>query len=109
MRVDDSINSERAKAIEALEEELERLGRFTEEFASFARLRPPERREGDLVRLVADFVETYHDAWDNLRFVQEGDETVSVPFDRDMLRQVLAYLCDNSSRAIGMTVPRLCW
>jgi signal transduction histidine kinase len=89
------------QALDALGFELERLGRFTEEFASFARLRPPELRRENLSRLVHDFVDTYSAAWQNLKLEPTGDESVEVAIDRDMMRQVLVNLCDNSSRALG--------
>jgi len=88
-------------AIDALGGELERLGRFTEEFASFARLRPPELRRENLAQLVGDFVDTYGVAWQNLRLEILGDASAVAAIDRDMLRQVLVNLCDNSSKALG--------
>jgi nitrogen fixation/metabolism regulation signal transduction histidine kinase len=91
----------REEAFDALGFELERLGRFTEEFASFARLRPPELKRENLGRLIHDFVETYAEAWQNLKLEPGGNGEVEVAIDRDMMRQVLANLCDNSSRALG--------
>jgi two-component system C4-dicarboxylate transport sensor histidine kinase DctB len=88
-------------AIEGLGFELERLGRFTEEFASFARLRPPEPRRGNLGALVREFVATYEGAWPNVSFEVDIEEEVEVDIDRDMIRQVLANLCDNSAKALG--------
>jgi signal transduction histidine kinase len=88
-------------AIEGLGFELERLGRFTEEFGSFARLRPPEPRRGDLGALVREFVATYEGAWPNVSFEVDIKQEVEVDIDRDMIRQVLANLCDNSAKALG--------
>lgn len=92
-------------AVEGLDTELERLGRFTEEFASFARLRPPALERQELGDLIEEFVAGYRDAWPNLRLEldapAEGGTELCVEVDRGMLRQVLANLCDNSAKALG--------
>ncbi len=88
-------------AVEGLDLDLERLGRFTEEFASFARLRPPELERHEFGKLVAEFVGAYRGAWQNLRLELERKENLWVEVDRGMIRQVLANLCDNSSKALG--------
>ena len=88
-------------AIANLETELERLGGFTEQFASFARLRPPEPRRQDLAELVGEFVATYEGAWPGLRLELAAEPGLVAAVDRDMIRQVLANLCDNSSKALG--------
>jgi len=100
-RVEPEGRKELGTALEGLGFELERLGRFTEEFASFARLRPPELVRQDLGSLVAEFVDTYEGAWPNLRFELGDSEGIDVEIDRDMIRQVLANLCDNSSKALS--------
>lgn len=87
--------------IDNLAIELERLGGFTEQFASFARLRPPEPMPQNLGALVGEFVATYEGAWPNLNLELGGDRQLEVAVDRDMIRQVLANLCDNSSKAVG--------
>lgn len=82
-------------------EELERLGKFTQQFTSFARLPQPRPAVHDLGAVVAEFAETFAAAWPNLaiRFEPPG-QPLPVALDRDMLRQVLVNLCDNSSLAI---------
>ncbi len=86
-------------------QELERLGRFTREFTSFARLPRPELEVRDLAVLVADFVATFESAWSNLELISTPPEHVQQSFeavlDRDMIRRVLVNLCDNSSLALG--------
>ena len=47
-------------------EELERLGRFTQQFTSFARLPQPRPQVHDLGRVVEEFVATFAAAWPNL-------------------------------------------
>jgi nitrogen fixation/metabolism regulation signal transduction histidine kinase len=83
-------------------QEIERLGAFTRQFTSFARLPRPEKRRWDLARLLDDFVTTFALAWPNLALVFAlPAEPVEAEADRDMLRQVLVNLCDNSSLALG--------
>ena len=82
-------------------EELERLGRFTQQFTSFARIPSPRPQVHDLGKVVEEFVGTFAAAWPNLelRFEAPG-HPLPAALDRDMLRQVLVNLCDNSSLAI---------
>lgn len=82
-------------------EELERLGKFTQQFTSFARLPQPRRAVHDLGQVVEEFVGTFAAAWPNLalRFEAPG-RPLPTSLDRDMLRQVLVNLCDNSSLAL---------
>jgi signal transduction histidine kinase len=85
-------------------EELERLGRFTQQFTSFARLPQPRLQAHDLGAVVAEFVATFAAAWPDLtlRFVPPAGPLVAA-LDRDMLRQVLVNLCDNSALALRAT------
>lgn len=82
-------------------EELERLGRFTQEFTSFARLPQPHLDVHDLSRVVEEFVGTFALAWPDLtlRFEPPG-KALGVAMDRGMLRQALVNLCDNSALAL---------
>jgi two-component system nitrogen regulation sensor histidine kinase NtrY len=82
-------------------EELERLGRFTQQFTSFARLPQPRPAVHDLGAVVEEFVGTFAAAWPNLalRFEPAG-RPLPASLDRDMLRQVLVNLCDNSALAV---------
>lgn len=82
-------------------EELERLGRFTQQFTSFARIPQPRPQIHDLGKVVEEFVTTFAAAWPDLdlRFEPPG-KPLPAALDRDMLRQVLVNLCDNSSLAI---------
>jgi signal transduction histidine kinase len=87
-------------AAASVDEELERLGRFTQQFTSFARLPQPRPAVHDLGTVVEEFVGTFAAAWPNLtlRFEPPG-RPLPASLDRDMLRQVLVNLCDNSSHA----------
>ena len=106
---------------ESVLEELDRLGRFTQAFTSFARLPKPRLCRGDLGAFVAEFAATFGSAWPNLVLVAAAapaapgpgpPRAVAAPaaadrdppclsFDRDLLRQVLVNLCDNSSQALA--------
>lgn len=99
-------------AVRSVRQELERLGRFTREFTSFARLPRPSLGQVDLAELVSAFVDAFAGAWDNLRLelpASDGDGAIEpgprVLADRDMLRQVLVNLCDNSSLALASREP----
>ena len=82
-------------------EELERLGKFTQQFNSFARLPQPRPAVHDLGAVVAEFAETFAGAWPNLQLrCERPAHPLPAALDRDMLRQVLVNLCDNSSLAI---------
>jgi signal transduction histidine kinase len=96
------------QAAESAAQELERLGRFTQEFTTFARLPRPRREPRDLAALIAEFVATFGSAWPNLELELEppegeggATEETRAEVDRDMLRQVLVNLCDNSAHAAG--------
>ncbi len=87
-------------------QELERLGRFTQDFTSFARVPRPELEVRDLATLAADFTTTFESAWPNLELRLKPDPPGPGPsftavLDRDMIRRVLVNLCDNSSLAKG--------
>ncbi len=114
-------------------EELDRLGRFTQAFTSFARLPKPRLCGDDLGAFVAEFAATFGSAWPNLILVTAAAPAAPGPgpplpaapgpgpplpaaappaahrgpprlsFDRDLLRQVLVNLCDNSSQALAAT------
>lgn len=91
------------QAAQSAAQELERLGRFASAFTSFGRLPRPRPALCDLSALVGEFAATFEAAWPNLELVVEAGsppEELSVKADRDLLRQVLVNLCDNSSLAL---------
>jgi two-component system, NtrC family, nitrogen regulation sensor histidine kinase NtrY len=132
---------ESLRLADSVREELDRLGRFTQAFTSFARLPKPRLRRDDLGAFVAEFAATFGSAWPNLVLVAAaapaaprrgpslpaasgpGPPLPAAPgpgpplpaaappaahrgpprssFDRDLLRQVLVNLCDNSSQALA--------
>ncbi len=92
------------KAARSALQELDNLGAFTRRFTSFAKLPRPELKARDLGELAAEFVATYHAAWPGLALeLAAPAESTAVPVavDRDMIRQVLVNLCDNSALAVG--------
>jgi two-component system nitrogen regulation sensor histidine kinase NtrY len=102
---DPADNQEEARqAALSVGEELERLGRFTQQFTSFARLSLPRPAVHDLGPVVEEFATTFAAAWPNLtlRYEPPG-KPLPAALDRDMLRQVLVNLCDNSALALRLT------
>ncbi|HET9766957.1 MAG TPA: HAMP domain-containing sensor histidine kinase [Thermoanaerobaculia bacterium] len=93
--------AELARLQESLGQELDRLGTFTQRFASFARLPQPTLVRHDLARLVAELVDLFAAAWPELdvRFVHPS-RVVEAMVDPEMLRQVLVNLGDNSALAL---------
>jgi len=82
-------------------QELDRLAKFSHAFTSFARLPKPNRLALDLGGLLREFTATFGSAWPNLRLTLSAPEGLVVRVDREMFRQVLVNLCDNSSLAMG--------
>lgn len=94
-------NGALVQAGRGVEQEIDRLVRFTDQFHSFARLPRPELMQQDLRALLEDVVSTYEAAWRNLVLQVEPGPNAVVAVDRDLLRQVVVNLCDNSSHALG--------
>ncbi len=93
---------------ESVLQDLDRLGRFTHAFTSFARLPRPRLERHDLAAFLAEFVTHFGGAWPNLALVVEtaAPPPAVAAFDRDMLRQVLVNLCDNGSQALAAAPGR---
>lgn len=88
------------RAADSVFEELDRLGRFTREFSSFAVMARPEPKREELNALLDEFCTTFANAWTNLTLRWNRGPDVFVNVDRDLLRQVLANLCANSAHAV---------
>lgn len=95
----------------SLGQELERLAAFTRSFTSFARLPRPRPSRQNLGEVASEFVGTFAQAWPNLSLGCEPPPAPSRAFevevDREMLRQVLVNLCDNSSHAVADRTGRV--
>jgi signal transduction histidine kinase len=86
---------------ESVEQELERLGRFTQGFTSFARLPQPALARCDLSHFVCEFVALFAAGWPGLTLRFEPPAAAPPAMvDPEMLRQVLVNLCDNSALAL---------
>jgi two-component system nitrogen regulation sensor histidine kinase NtrY len=90
---------ETRQTADSLGEELDRLGRFTRDLTSFARLPSPRLEIHDLGATVAEFAATFAQAWPlELGFVPP-DGPLRAAVDRELLRQALVNLCDNAAQA----------
>ena len=89
------------QATESAIQELDRLVEFSRAFTSFARLPRPELVDRDLGALLEEFTTTFASVWPNLQLDLSAPAGLRVRVDREMLRQVLVNLCDNSSLAVG--------
>lgn len=95
----------RGPEAESVLEELDRLGRFTQRFASFAQLPRPARVRQDLAVVVAEFVQLFGGAWPGLTLTgPPAAGTWEAAVDGEMIRQVLVNLCDNSAHAAARSV-----
>jgi nitrogen fixation/metabolism regulation signal transduction histidine kinase len=92
------------QTVESLSEELDRLGRFTREFTSFARLPKPRLEVHDLGAVVSEFASTFDLAWPSLALRVSATGQLLATVDRELLRQTLVNLCDNSAHAQARTV-----
>ncbi len=82
-------------------QEIDRLGAFARRFTSFARLPKAQLEPVDLGAEAMIFLDSFGAAWSNLDFDLEAAQGIAVALDREMMRQVLTNLCDNSSRSLG--------
>lgn len=103
-RLREMVNGDVRQAVESLGEELDRLGRFTREFTSFARLPKPRAEVHDLGAVVSEFASTFDLAWPSLALRVSAPGEFPARIDRELLRQTLVNLCDNSAHARARTV-----
>lgn len=96
------LDEEARRGVDSVAEDLDRLARFAREFTSFARLPEPRLAPVDLDELGRELAETFARAWPNLTLETRGEPGRHwAQGDREMLRQVLVNLLDNSARALG--------
>ncbi|HWN41698.1 MAG TPA: HAMP domain-containing sensor histidine kinase [Thermoanaerobaculia bacterium] len=103
-RLRELVSGESRQTVESLGEELDRLGRFTREFTSFARLPKPRLEVHDLGAVVSEFASTCDLAWPSLALRVSATGQLLAAVDRELLRQTLVNLCDNSAHAQARTV-----
>ena len=102
---EDGSTEDAAAAAQSVRQELDRLGRFTQEFTSFARLPRPSFSPLDLDRMMGEFVQIFDAAWPKLELVYAPSPVPTVDADQDQLRQVLVNLCDNAALALESNPP----
>jgi signal transduction histidine kinase len=93
-----------ATLIESVVEELDRLARYTRQYASFGALGEPVLRTERLDRMVDEFCTTFAAAWPGVALRIDDAAASEVCADRDLVRQVLVNLCANSARAGAKTI-----
>jgi signal transduction histidine kinase len=98
------VNGDGRQTVDSLGEELDRLGRFTREFTSFARLPRPRLEVHDLGAVVSEFASTFDLAWPSLTLRVSAPGQLPAAVDRELLRQTLVNLCDNSAHARAKNV-----
>ncbi|HEX6096191.1 MAG TPA: ATP-binding protein [Thermoanaerobaculia bacterium] len=110
LEVDDFVNTVAARepslaaaatqAQVSIHEELDRLREFTRQFTSFGRIGQPRLRVDDVRDVLDEFISTFSGAWPSLTLTLERtDCDCTASLDREMFRQVLVNLCNNSSLA----------
>ncbi len=88
------------QAQSSIHEELDRLRDFTRQFTSFARVGEPKLAMHDLRDALEEFRNTFAGAWPGLTLVLEQTSCdCTVRIDKEMFRQVLVNLCNNSALA----------
>lgn len=84
----------------SIHEELDRLREFTRQFTSFGRIGQPRRKVDDVRAVLQEFIITFAGAWPLLTLALEPtDCDCTAAVDRELFRQVLVNLCNNSSLA----------
>ena len=95
-----SLAAAAAQAQTSIHEELDRLREFTREFTSFGRIGQPRRKVDDVRDVLDEFITLFSGAWPSMALTLErGDCDCTAALDRELFRQVLVNLCNNSSLA----------
>jgi len=84
----------------SIHEELDRLREFTRQFTSFGRIAQPRRKIDDVQEALEEFITLFSAAWPSLTlaFARTACDCTAL-LDRELFRQVLVNLCNNSSLA----------
>lgn len=84
----------------SIHEELDRLREFTRQFTSFGRIARPWRKVDDVQNALEEFIALFSGAWPSLTLTfARTDCDCRAALDRELFRQVLVNLCNNSSLA----------
>jgi len=92
-------SDEMLRAATGAQQAIDRLAQFTSQFHQFARLPEPNLVPQDIGSLLHEMCETYASTWPNLVLELQAQPGIEASVDRDLLRQVLVNLLDNSSQA----------
>ncbi len=84
----------------SIQEELDQLSRFTDQYTSFAKIGKPKLKDANLRAYLQEFTELYAQAWPGVRLELAPSEEKQVALDRRLIRQVLVNLCNNSAKAL---------
>jgi signal transduction histidine kinase len=115
-----SLAAAATQAQTSIHEELDRLREFTREFTSFGRIGQPRRKVDDVRDVLDEFITLFSGAWPSMTLTLErsGGQAIlpvqgaredgqaglpvlhcTAALDRELFRQVLVNLCNNSSLA----------
>jgi two-component system, NtrC family, nitrogen regulation sensor histidine kinase NtrY len=103
-RLVETVGEGARQAQASIHEELDRLREFTRQFTSFARVGEPRLARQNLWEAVEEFRGTFAEAWDLRLVLEQTSCDCTVRIDREMFRQVLVNLCNNSALAGAKTV-----
>lgn len=95
-----SLAATATQAQASIHEELDRLREFTRQFTSFGRIGQPRLKVDDVQQLLEEFITLFSGAWPSLALTLERTTCdCTAALDRELFRQVLVNLCNNSSLA----------
>ncbi len=98
------LDGDQHKLIDIVSRESERLNKLVSDFLVYARGRPSEFRQVDLVNLAGETLTLLenHPLFGSDHRIERliGEETILIEADEDQLRQVFWNLCDNAMKAM---------
>jgi signal transduction histidine kinase len=103
-RLAETVGEGARQAQASIHEELDRLREFTRQFTSFARVGEPRLAPHDLWDAVEEFRNTFAGAWELQLVLEKTSCDCVARIDKEMFRQVLVNLCNNSALAGAKTV-----
>jgi len=98
------LSGEERKLMELVTHESERLNRIITDFLLYARIRPAERNEVELSRVIDEtlmLIRNHHDYRDDIEIVNEiGDQDIRVWADGDQVKQIFLNIAINALQAM---------
>ena len=99
------LSGEERKLMELVTHESERLNRIITDFLLYARIRPAERNEVELSRVIEEtllLIRNHHDYHDDIHIVNEiGDQDIRVWADGDQVKQIFFNIAINALQAMS--------